>query len=86
VRQHVDGSRAWDSALLREQHAFREREHLDGEAQVARNLHHERETVLADVRHLGPDVVQDRFDPVEGRLAAADHHRESALLESHDAA
>ena len=61
VRQHVHGGLARDAAFFRKQHAFRKRQHLHGEAEVGRDLHHEREAVLSDVRHFR----------VRGRAAAA---------------
>ena len=86
MHQHVDGGFARDAALLGEQHPLGERQHLHGQAEVGRDLHHEREAVVTDVRHLRADVVEDRLDLVERRLVAADHHRQLSLLQRDDAA
>jgi hypothetical protein len=55
--------------FLGQQHAFAEREHLHGEAQVVRDLDRQRQAVVADVCDLRADVVEDRFDPIEGRAS-----------------
>ena len=59
---------ARDAALLRQQHALGKRQHLHREAQVGRDLHRERQAVVADVRHFRADVVEQRLDALE-RLA-----------------
>ena len=79
VGEHVDGGFAGDATFLGQQHAFGKRQHLHGEAEVHRNLHGERQTVVADVGDLGADVEQQRLDVFEGLAASADHHRQLAL-------
>ena len=86
MRHHVDGGLAADAALLRQQHAFRKREHLHRQAQVDRDLHRQREAVVADVRHARADVVEQRLGAIERAFLAADHDRELALLQGDDAA
>ncbi len=86
VREHVDGDFAWNAALFGEQNALGKRQHLHGEAEVDRDLHHQRQTVIAYVRDLRADIEEQRFYSFEGFVAAADHHRELALLQRDDAA
>ena len=86
VREHLARRLARDPALLGQQHAFAEREHLHGEAQVGCDLHEHGLAVAADVGDRRPDVAKDRLDPLERRGVPADHHRELALLERDHAA
>ena len=63
-------------ALLGEQHAFAEREHLHREREVDRDLHRHRGAARAEVEHLRPDRLEHRPDALERVLVAADHDRE----------
>jgi len=44
--------------FLGQQHAFGERQHLDGQTKVHRNLHGKRQAVVANVGDFGTNVEQ----------------------------
>jgi hypothetical protein len=75
---------AVDARAFGEEQPLGEREHLDGEADVDRELEREALTVGADVIRR-PEFVQDGLDAAVGVLVAADHDRERARLHLRDA-
>ena len=84
--EHVHRGLARDPALLGEQNAFGKCQHLDGKTEVDGDFHRQGQAVPSDVSDLGPDVLEQRFDTIEGGAVSSDHHRQLALLERHDAA
>ena len=69
-----------DAALLREQHALAESEHLLRKADVDRELHQQPAAVAADPRHLRPEPGEDRRNAGERMVGATHHDRERARL------
>ena len=73
-----------DPRALGEQQALGEGEHLDGEADVDRELEREPLTAVADVRR-GAELPKDRLDPTVGLFVAPDDDRQRSRLHLRDA-
>ena len=77
---------AGDATFFCQQNAFGESHHLGGKIQVDRDLQDKGQAVIADIGHLGPDVLQDRLHALESFAASGNHHRKFAFLQRDDAA
>jgi hypothetical protein len=86
MREDVDSHLARDAALLGQHDAFAEGQHLHGELEIVGNLERQCESVVADVSHLGPDIVEDWLEAIEGGTSAAHHHAQLARFQRRNAA